>query len=203
MHVLQSPNVLLGVVRDLKLQDEAPFKFKPTLMGAITGSNARIEDEMKRGLPLEQAPYTRDRILGHLRQEAEGRKYARHAAHHRSSYLNPNPDRAAAIANAIVQNYVTYEARSRATSDSQKWLTDQLADLKANYEQSQDALAAFEQKSGLNGMVLTAMGEGGAGAATHVPALDSLDTLNQQLIAAANRSHRQGSHLPADEDAGP
>ena len=38
MHVLQSPNVLLDVVRDLKLQDEAPFKFKPTLMGAITGS---------------------------------------------------------------------------------------------------------------------------------------------------------------------
>ena len=37
MHVLQSPNVLLGVVRDLKLQDEAPFKFTPTLMGAITG----------------------------------------------------------------------------------------------------------------------------------------------------------------------
>jgi capsular exopolysaccharide synthesis family protein len=33
-------------------------------------------------------------------------------------------------------------------------------------------------------MVLGVMGEGGAGAATHVPALDSLDSLNQQLIAA-------------------
>src|SRR5947207_2382465 len=64
MHVLQSANVLLGVVRDLKLQDEAPFKFQPTAMGSITGSNARIEDEIKRGLPLEQAPYSRDRILG-------------------------------------------------------------------------------------------------------------------------------------------
>ena len=31
---------------------------------------------------------------------------------------------------------------------------------------------------------LGSMGESGAGAATHVPALDSLDSLNQQLIAA-------------------
>jgi len=38
--VLQSPNVLLAVVRDLNLQAEAPFKFKPTIMGALNGSNA-------------------------------------------------------------------------------------------------------------------------------------------------------------------
>ena len=183
MHVLQSPNVLLGVVRDLKLQDEAPFKFKPTLMGAITGSNGRIEDEMKRGLPLEKAPYTRDRILGIFAKKlkVENTPDTRLIT---IAYLNPNPDRAADIANEIVHQYVTYEARSRSGSDSQKWLTDQLDELKANYESSQDALAAFQQKSGLNGMILTAMGEGGAGAATHVPALDSLDTLNQQLVAA-------------------
>ena len=64
MSVLQSPNVLLAVVRDLHLQDEAPFKFKPSLMGYVTGSNARVEDEIRRGVPLEQAPFTRDRILG-------------------------------------------------------------------------------------------------------------------------------------------
>ncbi len=183
MHVLTSPNVLLGVVRDLKLQDEAPFKFQPTLMGALTGSNARIEDEMKRGLPLEQAPYTRDRILAIFSKKlkVENTPDTRLIT---VAYLNPNPDRAAAIANAIVQEYVTFEARSRATTDAQKWLNDQLDDLRANYQKSQDALAAFQQKSGLPGMVLTAMGEGGAGAATHVPALDSLDSLNQQLIAA-------------------
>jgi uncharacterized protein involved in exopolysaccharide biosynthesis len=42
------------------------------------------------------------------------------------SYLNPNADRAAAIANAIVQEYVTYEAQSQASADSQKWLSNQL-----------------------------------------------------------------------------
>ena len=183
MHVLQSPNVLLGVVRDLKLQDEAPFKFKPTIMGAITGSNAQIQDEIQRGLPLERAPYSRDRILAIFAKKLkiENTPDTRLIT---VSYLNPNPDRAATIANAIVQEYVTYEARSRATSDAQKWLGDQLADLRTNYQNSQDALAEFEQKTGLNGMVLGVMGEGGSGAATHVPALDSLDSLNQQLIAA-------------------
>ena len=130
MQVLQSPNVLLGVVRDLKLQDEAPFKFQPTLMGSITGSNARIEDEIKRGLPLEQAPYTRDRILAIFSKKLkiENTPDTRLIT---VEYLNPNPDRAAAIANAIVQEYVTFEARSRSSSDAQKWLADQLADLKA------------------------------------------------------------------------
>ncbi len=183
IQVLQSPSILLGVVRDLNLQNEAPFKFQPTLMGAITGANAHIEDEMTRGLSLEQAPYSRDRILAIFAKKLkiENTPDTRLIT---VQYLNPHPDRAAVIANAIVQEYVTYEARSRASSDAQKWLSDELADLKTNYQNSQDALAAFEQKSGLNGMVLGVMGEGGAGAQTHVPALDSLDSLNQQLIAA-------------------
>jgi capsular exopolysaccharide synthesis family protein len=181
--VLQSPAVLLSAVRDLKLQQEAPFAYRPSLMGTITGANAHIEDEMKRGLPLEEAPYSRDRILAIFAKKlkVENTPDTRLIT---VSYLNPNADRAAAIANAIVQEYVTYEAHSQASTDSQRWLADQLADLKANYERSQGELAAFEQKTGLNGMILGSMGEGGAGSATHVPALDSLDSLNQQLITA-------------------
>src|SRR5579863_7769229 len=183
LQVLQSSNLLLAVVRDLKLQQEAPFKFEPTILGALTGTNAHIEDEMKRGVPLEQAPYSRDRILAIFAKKLkiENTPDTRLIT---VEYLNPRSDRAATIANAIVQEYVNYEARSQGSSDAHKWLTDELDELKANYQNSQDALAAFEQKSGLNGMVLTAMGEGGAGAQTHVPAIDSLDALNQQLTAA-------------------
>jgi len=184
MSVLQSPNVLLAVVRDLHLLNEAPFKYKPSLLGYVTGSNAHIEDEIRRGLPLEQAPYTRDRILGIFgkKLKLENTPDTRLIT---VEYLNPDPIRAAQIANAIVQEYVTYEARSQATSDAQRWLSDQLDELKTNYQNSQDKLASFEQQSGLNGMVLGALGEsGGSGGTTHVPALDSLDALNQQFIAA-------------------
>ena len=184
MSVLQSPNVLLAVVRDLHLQNEPPFKFKPSLLGYIDGANAHIEDEMRRGLPLEQAPYTRDRILGIFgkKLKVENTPDTRLIT---VEYLNPDPSRASQIANSIVQEYVTYEARSQATSDAQRWLSDQLDELKANYETSQDKLASFEQQSGLNGMVIGALGEtGGSGGTTHVPALDTLDSLNQQLVAA-------------------
>lgn len=184
MSVLQSPNVLLAVVRDLHLENEAPFKFKPSLVGYITGSNARIEDELRRGVPLDQAPYMRDRILGVFQKKlkVENTPDTRLIT---VQYLNPDPNRAAQIANAIVQEYVTYEARSQATSDAQRWLSDQLNELKTNYDKSQDQLADFEQKSGLNGMVLGALGEtGGSSGTTHVPALDALDSLNQQLTSA-------------------
>ena len=188
MSILHSPNVLLAVVRDLHLQDEAPFKFHPSLMGYVTGTNARIEDEIHRGLPLDQAPYTRDRILGIFQKKLkiENTPDTRLI---KVQYLNPDPARAAQIANAIVQEYVTYEARSQATSDAQRWLTDQLNELKTNYDDSQQKLASFEQQSGLNGLVLGALGETGpAGGTTHVPALDTLDSLNQQLtVATADR----------------
>ena len=64
--VLQSPAVLLSVVRDLKLQHEAPFAFKPSLMGAINGSNAQIEDEIKRGLPARGFALLARSYSGHL-----------------------------------------------------------------------------------------------------------------------------------------
>lgn len=183
MSILQSPAVLLNVVRELNLQQEAPFAFKPTILGAITGSNARIEDEIKRGLPLEQAPYSRDRILAIFdkKLKIENTPDTRLIT---VEYLNPSADRAAVIANAIVHEYVTYEAKSQASSEAQGWLSDQLSELKSNYENSQDALADYEKKTGLNSMVLSAMGSSNGGSATHVPALDSLDSLNQQLIAA-------------------
>ncbi len=184
IQVLQSPNVLLAVVRDLNLQTKKPFAFRPTILGALTGTNAHIEDEIRRGLPLDQAPYTRDRIL-----KIFGKKLKIDNTPDTRlitvRYLNPDPKLAADIANAIVREYVTFEARSEATSDAQRWLSEQLADLKTHVENTQNNLADFEQKTGLNGMVLGALGQGGSsGSSTHIPVLDSLDVLNQELTAA-------------------
>ena len=183
MSVLQSPNVILAVVRDLKLQSEPPFAFKPTLMGFLTGANAHIRDEINRGVPLDDAPYSRDRILAVFQKKLKVENVP-DTRLIKVQYLHTDPNRAAQIANAIVHQYITYEARSQATSDTQRWLADQLAGLKMNYDESQQRLADFEQQSGLNGMLLGALGENGPGGSTHVPILDSLDSLNQQLTAA-------------------
>jgi capsular exopolysaccharide synthesis family protein len=183
MTVLQSPSVLLAVVHDLNLQAQPPFEFKPTLLGAITGANARIEDEIKRGLPLEKAPYSRERILKIFEKKlnVENTPDTRLIT---VQFLSPDAERAADVANAVVQEYVAYEGHAQITSDTQRWLTDQLAELKSNVDDSQNKLASFEQQSGLNGMVLGAVGEGTSGGQTHIPVLDSLDVLNQQVTAA-------------------
>jgi succinoglycan biosynthesis transport protein ExoP len=183
MRVLQSPNVVLAVVRDLNLLSQTPFAFKPSVLGFFNGSNNRIRDEISRGLPIEQAPYTRERILAIFEKKLK----IENTADTRLvtvQYLNPDPKMAADIANGIVREYVTFQARSQATSDAQRWLTEQLADLKKNVDDSQTRLADFEQKTGLNGMVLGATGEGSAGSSTHIPDLDALDALNQQLTSA-------------------
>ena len=182
MQILQSPAVLLAVVRDLNLQSQAPFAFKPTVMGSLNGSNAKIEEEIKEGLPLDKAPYSRDRILAIFKKKlkVENTPDTRLI---QVEYLSPDPNQGAAIANGLVQEYVTYEASSQASSDAHKWLADQLGDLKNNYEDSQNKLADFEQKTGLNGMILGSLGNSG-GSQTHVPVIDSLDSLNQQLVTA-------------------
>jgi polysaccharide biosynthesis transport protein len=183
MSVLQSPNVILAVVRELKLQSEPPFAFRPTLMGFVTGANGHIRDEINRGVPLDDAPYSRDRILAIFQKKLKVENIP-DTRLIKVQYLHTDPNRAAQIANAIVQQYITYEARSQATSDTQRWLSDQLSELKNNYDESQQRLADFEQESGFNGMLLGALGENGPGGSTHVPILDSLDSLNQQLTAA-------------------
>jgi capsular exopolysaccharide synthesis family protein len=183
MTVLQSPNVELAAVRDLNLQSYAPFAFEPSILGFVTGTNDKIRDEINRGLPLEQAPYTRERILKifdkklKIENTADTRLIT-------VQFLNPDRKLAADVANGIVREYVTFQARSQATSDAQRWLTEQLADLKNSVDDSQKRLAEFERKTGLNGMVLGATGEGAGGSSTHIPDLDALDAINQQLTAA-------------------
>src|ERR1035438_6819983 len=136
MNVLQSPNVELAVVRDLNLQSQVPFAFKPTILGFINGTNDRIRDEISRGLPLEQAPYTRERILKIFEKKLK----IDNTADTRLitvQFLNPDPKLAADISNGVVREYVTFQARSQATSDAQRWLSEQLADLKNSVDDSQ------------------------------------------------------------------
>ncbi len=198
--MLQSDGVEIAVVKDLGLLNERPFKYKPTILGILDGANAHIKAE--EGLPLEQAPYTRDRILKIFDRKLKVENVP-DTRMINVTYLSPDRQRAADIANAIVREYVSFQARAQATADAERWLGDQLADLKKNVEASQSRLADFEQKSGLNNMVLGAIGQGGGGGTTHVPVLDRLDALNQELTTAeTNRMAKEAIyHLTQTQNA--
>jgi succinoglycan biosynthesis transport protein ExoP len=188
MAVLEDDNTALAVINDLHLQNYPPFAFKPSIMGWLKGSDARIRDEMAKGLPLSQATETRQRLLTIFEKKLTVKNIP-DTRLITVSFLNVDPQLAANVSNTLVREYVKFESESQPESEATHLLDSQLADLKAKMDKAQNDLAVYEQQTGLNSLLLKSMGEGsGGGSVTHIPAIDQLDTLNQELTAAqANR----------------
>jgi succinoglycan biosynthesis transport protein ExoP len=182
MAVLQDDTLALAVIRNLHLQDYKPFRFKPSLLGWITGKDARIRAEQ--GLPLDQAPLTRDRLLTIFSKKLVV-KNTPDTRLLTVTFMNQDPKLAADIANELVNQYIYFESQSQTTGPASKFLTSQLAGLKSKFEDSQQRLADFERKNGLTTTLLNSTGpSAGGGASTHILAVDRLDALNQQMTAA-------------------
>ena len=144
--VLLNDNTALSVINHLGLMQTHPYVDIPT--GKMLAAFAR-----EAGLPLEQAPLTRDRALaifhGGLRVLV-----VKNTRLLTVSYTDTDPQRASRIANAVVEAYLTNhtEARYTATSKASTWLTNQLEDLKRRVEESHKKVTAFEQSTGLVGV---------------------------------------------------
>lgn len=180
--VLEDDNTALAVINDLQLEKYRPFAFHPSIIGWIDGSNARIKAEQ--GLPLSQAPARRARLLKIFgnKLKVDNPPDTRLIT---VAYLNPDPKLAADIANTLVQEYVRFESRSQSTGEAFQWLQTQLNELKSKVDTSQQELVNYEQKTGLNNLLLASMGQANtSGGVTHIPVLDKLDTINQELTAA-------------------
>ncbi|HEV2463224.1 MAG TPA: polysaccharide biosynthesis tyrosine autokinase [Acidobacteriaceae bacterium] len=190
MAIIHNNNTALAVIHDLNLEQRKPFAFKPTLLGWLTGSNARIEAE--RGLPLTQAPTRRERVV----RMFEKKLIVKNPPDTRLisvSFVSPNPQLSADVANAVVQEYVKFESEGQTHGEGISQLTSDLGDLRSKMESDQNQLADYERQTGLNSLILRSMGESaGGGSITHIPVLDKLDTLNQELTSAeASRIGKQ------------
>jgi capsular exopolysaccharide synthesis family protein len=168
--VLLNDNTALSVINHLGLMQTHPYVDVPT--GKMQAAFAR-----EAGLPLEQAPLTRDRALaifhGGLRVLV-----VKNTRLLTVSYTDTDPQRASRIANAVVEAYLTNhtEARYSATSKASTWLTNQLEDLKRRVEESHKKVSAYEQSAGLVG-VNSPSTKGGT------PTQDSTSTAYQRLTA--------------------
>jgi polysaccharide biosynthesis transport protein len=194
--ILQGDSLALAVIQRLGLASQPPF--------ASTGREAR-KLRSEQGLPLEQAPQTRTRLLtifgDHLKVEViRGTRLIQ------VTYESHDPEHAAEIANALIDSYKNQYLQSHynATTETSAWLTKQLADLKANVEDSEKKLTDFEKETGilsLNMLMPSASGNGSMGSdgQIHSVVIQKLDALNAELtVAEANRIEKEAIYRLAN-----
>jgi succinoglycan biosynthesis transport protein ExoP len=186
--VLQNDTTTLLVIHQLGL--DKVYEYRPGLFGW----NHEIKAEL--GRPLEQAPATRERLLGIV----EGKLKVTQTADTRLitvSYTDRNPQRAAEVANAYVNEYIHEYLMShfQATARASDWLQIQLDDLKNKVNDSQQKLSDYESKTGLSVLMMGMVGGGSSssgsgagggmgGGGMHIPAVDKLAALNEELTSA-------------------
>lgn len=187
--VLQSDTTALLVIEQLGLDKLDGYKYKPGLLGG----NKKMKAEA--GLPLEKATATRERLI----KIVTGRLVVEPKSDTRLitvEYRDSDPQRAADVANAFVDVYVNeyLDNNYKATAKASDWLGVKLNDLKSKVADSQQKLSDYESKTGLSVLMLGMSGDsggsgsGGGGASLgggmHIPAVDKLAALNQELTAA-------------------
>ena len=185
--ILQDDSLALAVIQKLNLASQPQFAAKGTKAG----------DDPERGLPLEQAPKTRTRLLrifrGHLKVlPNRGTRLIQ------VSYESHDQNQAAQIANALIDAYKSRYLQSHyeATTETSNWLSTQLADLKADVEDSEKKLTDFEKANGILSFNVaggstpdnSGNGSNGGGPEIHSPIIQKLDALTLELTQAeANR----------------
>jgi capsular exopolysaccharide synthesis family protein len=126
IQVLKSENLAWRTIEELKLTDSL---IKPKKMAKISPEKRkyRLIDAFKKKLTVELTPKTRMLSV---------------------NYEDPNPQLAAQVATSLVNNYIEYSFRQKydATRQASAWMEQQLDELKAKVESSQQALVEYERQ---------------------------------------------------------
>jgi capsular exopolysaccharide synthesis family protein len=187
--VLQSDTTALLVIERLGLDQTSGYKYGPGLFGWDKKMKAEL------GLPLDKATATRERLI----KIVTSRLVVKPATDTRLitiEYRDSDSERAANVANAFVDVYINeyLDNNYKATAKASDWLGVKLNDLKSKVADSQQRLSDYESKTGLSVLMLGMSGDaggagGGGGGASigggmHIPAVDKLAALNQELTMA-------------------
>jgi capsular exopolysaccharide synthesis family protein len=197
--ILQSDSNVLAVYNELNLQNVAPYKYEPRSLDFLQLGVMAGKLRAERGIPIEKAPATRERYLSYVHKHLKV-EYQQDSRLVTIEYRDYDPERAAVIANSLVDNYLReyLHTRYQATARATDWLSGQLGALKKNVDDTQKKLSDYEHESGLSVLMLglsigggESGGSGGGsagGGGVHIPAIDRLAALNQELTTAeANR----------------
>ena len=180
--ILQNKTLALETIQKLNLLARLPF--------------SRAIDPKEAGRPIDQAPRTRQTLL----KVFEGALKVEPVADTRLievTFRDRDPAVAANVANALSETFIEDYVQRRVESSSQFsfWLSKQLDTSRTRMQDSEQALADFEQKTGLAGIDLGSTGQGSGASAlqSHNATVDRLNALNQELnTAEANRISSEG-----------
>ena len=181
--ILQGDSLALAVIQRLGLASQPTFA-------------AKEGPDTEKGLPLEESPGTRTRLLRIFKANLKVNPI-RGTRLIQVAYESHDPQQAAQIANAIIDSYKNQYLQSHynATSEASDWLTKQLSELKTNVEDSEKKLTDFEKESGILSLNLMPTGSGSDSTGEgqiHSVVIQKLDALNAELTAAeANRIEKE------------
>jgi capsular exopolysaccharide synthesis family protein len=126
IQVLKSENLAWRTIEELRLADSL---IKPKTMAKIPQEKRKVRliNAFKKRLTVELTPKTRMLSV---------------------NYEDPDPQLAAQVATSLVNNYIDYNFRQKydATRQTAAWMEQQLDELKAKVESSQQALVAYERE---------------------------------------------------------
>lgn len=184
--ILKDDSLALSVIERLGLTSQAPFVSK----------KLSPAEESERGLPLEEAPHIRTRLLG-IFQRSLAVSTVRGTRLIQVTYQSHDPKQAAQIANALIDSYKSQYLQSHynATSETSDWLAKQLTELKNNVQDSEKKLTDFEKENGI--LSFSVGGSDSSRGSTidpqvHSVVIQKLDALNSELTAAeANRIEKE------------
>jgi len=173
--ILKSSTLALDVIKDLKLETTAdyypPHKSRIQLPTWLTFWKTPVEPL---SIPLDDAPNRRYVVLkifaSHLNVAAvPGTRLIE------VSYSDPDPQRAPAVVNHLIQSLTdyTFQARFNAAVQASSWLSQQLVGLRKQTEALQEKASRLQRDTGI-------FGDG----ESHNVVLARLESLNGALIAA-------------------
>lgn len=148
VEILKSQNVSLAVIHDLKLADDPEFNStNPGLVGALLRSagglfvqNESLSDSIRERRVLTAFEAARN-------ISRTGLTYVMNI-----SFEARDPEKAARIANAIADAYITdqLEAKYQATRRASKWLQDRIAELRVQASDADRSVVEFKQSHNIN-----------------------------------------------------
>ena len=113
------------------------------------------------------------------------------------TFTDNNPERAAAVANAVISTYISQysQARTAAASKASSWLTNHLAELRSQVLTSENAVNDYEARTGIVGtpdQASTIVGPNAAAQNTDNAVVERFIDLNRDLTnAQINRVAKQ------------